>query len=54
LTGAVPDSVGSPRSAGDAGDERVADGALRSAAASGDSEDTADIAFFRKIRRGYY
>jgi hypothetical protein len=27
----------------------VADGTLRSAAASGDSEDTADIAFFRKI-----
>jgi hypothetical protein len=30
-------------------DEGVDDGTLRSAAASGDSEDTADIAFFRKM-----
>ena len=34
-------------------DEGCAEGALRSAAASGDSEDTADIAFFRKIRCDY-
>jgi len=33
--------------------EGFAEGALRSAAACGDSEDTADIAFFRKIRRVY-
>jgi hypothetical protein len=31
----------------------LAEGALKSAAASGDSEDTADIAFFRKIRCDY-
>jgi hypothetical protein len=35
------------------GVEGFAEGALRSAEASGDSEDTADIAFFRKIRHDH-